>query len=276
MCILHKWLIQPYSERCPIISITSTSVHKPRPYLALTFTTLGLVVFLGAVGTISYLLGFPGYLPLAAAYIPLTAVIVISLSVRRRWHTTGFRPVDVTRSGAMTASVLVAALPIGVIVSSGGFAANGTQILQFAGLALLVGFVEEAIFRGVLLRLFASHSGWVGVVATSVGFAVAHSAAALSPDQSLTVSVTTIVFAFLFGVIAATLVRLSGSIWPAIALHATFDFVGFVLTPRSAEITNIVSIAVAAALTLILIRISRQRATPPPIEGSETWSPLPL
>jgi membrane protease YdiL (CAAX protease family) len=276
MCILGKQLIQPYSERCLIISTTSAPVRRPRPYLALTLTTIGLVVFLGAVGTISYLLGFPGYLPLAAAYIPLTAAIIISLSVRRRWHATGFCPVDMKRSGVRTAMVLVAALPIGVIVSSGGFAANGMQIIEFAGLALLVGFVEETIFRGILLPLFTSRSPWVGVVATSVGFAVAHSAAALSPDQSLAVSITTVVFAFLFGVIAATLVRKTGSIWTAIALHATFDFVGFVLTPRSVEITNTVSIVVAAALILILVRASRQRTGAPRLEGSETKAPLPL
>lgn len=172
---------------------------------------------------------------------------------------------DLKQSGAVTAIVLVAALPIGVIVSSAGFAANGIQILQFAGLALLVGFVEEAIFRGILLRLFASRGPWVGVIATSVGFAVSHSAAALSPDQSLTVSITTVLFAFPFGMVAATLVRITGSIWPAITLHTTFDFVGFVLTAHSAEITNAVNIAVAVALILILIliRISGQQAKLP-------------
>lgn len=192
------------------------------------------------------------------------------MSVRRRWRATGFRPVDLKQSGTVMAIVLVAALPIGVIVSSAGFAANGIQILQFAGLALLVGFVEETIFRGILLRLFAARSPWVGIVATSVGFAVAHSAAALSPDQSLTVSITTVIFAFLFGMVAATLVRITGSIWPAIALHITFDFVGFVLTPHSAEITNAASIAVAVVLMLILTRISRQQAKPP--HGGMVWS----
>ncbi len=238
----------------------STSNRTSRPYLALFLTTLGLIVFLGAVGTVSYLLGFTGYLPLAAAFIPLAIACVIFLTFRHSWRAAGFRPVAMTHPFAVPAVVLVAALPIAVFACSNRFSASGVAILEFAGLALLVGFVEETIFRGILLRAFASHGAIVGVVATSVGFAVAHAAAALSPDQSLGTSVSTIVFAFLFGVIASLLVRMTDSIWPAIALHATFDFAGFVLHARSAAITDLVTIVVAAALVVILVFTSRRRA----------------
>ena len=239
---------------------TSSFLRKPRPYLALVLTTVGLIIFLGAVGTISYLFGLTGYLPLAAAFIPLAAAIAVGLTVRRSWRVTGFRAVDAKRSGAKAAMVLVAALPIAVIVASNGFATPCLATLEFAGLAILVAFVEEAIFRGILLRSFSSRAPWVGVVATSLGFAAAHSAAALSPDQSITESITTIVFAFIFGVIACTLVRMTGSLWPAITLHATFDFAGFVLVPRSAEVTDLASVAVAAVLALILVLMGRRHA----------------
>ncbi|MDO5752474.1 CPBP family intramembrane glutamic endopeptidase [Arthrobacter sp.] len=240
------------------MSTTSSLVQKTRPYLALLLTTAGLVVFLGAVGTVSYLLGFTGYLPLVAAFIPLAAATAIGLTMRRSWRVTGFRRIETRRPGAATAMVLVAALPIAVIVSSNGVDAPGVGILAFAGLAILVGFVEESIFRGILLRLFSARAPWVGVVATSVGFAVAHSAAALSPEQSITESLATIVFAFFFGVIACTLVRMTGSIWPAIALHVAFDFSGFVLVPRSAEVTDLVSVAVAAVLAVVLVLVARR------------------
>ena len=232
--------------------------RTPRPYLALILTTLGLIVFLAAVGTVSYLLGFTGYLPLAAAFIPLAIALGIFLSVRQSWRATGFRPVAKTYPGVLKAIVLVAALPIAVIVCSDGVNASGAAIIEFAGLALLVGFVEETIFRGILLRAFASHNAIVGFVATSIGFAVAHSAAAISPNQSIATTLNTIVFAFLFGVIASFLVRMTDSICPAIALHATFDFAGFVFHPRSATITDLVSIVLAAALVVILILISRR------------------
>lgn len=237
-----------------------TSSRTSRPYLALVVTTLGLIVFLGAVGTVSYLLGFTGYLPLAAAFIPLAIALALFLTIRQSWRSTGFRPVATTNPGAMIAIVLVAALPIAVAACSNGFSASGVAILIFAGLALLVGFVEETIFRGILLRAFASHNATAGILATSIGFAVAHSAAALSPDQSLATTLNTIVFAFLFGVIASILVRMTTSIWPVIAVHATFDFAGFVLHSRSAAVTDLVSILVAAALVVILLLISRRHA----------------
>ena len=249
-----------------------TSVRKPRPYLALTLTTIGLVAFLGAVGTVSYLLGFSGYLPLAAAFIPLAIALAVSLTVRRTWRATGFRPLSLTRSSAILSIILVAVLPIAVIGCSTGIGSSGVTIVEFAGLALLVGFVEETIFRGILLRAFASHRAMVGVVATSIGFAVAHSAAALSPDQTLVESIGAILFAFLFGVIASLVVRMTDSIWPAIALHATFDFAGFVLIARSAVVTDLVSILVAAALVVILVFISRHRTEPlAQVAPSNAW-----
>ncbi len=236
----------------------TTSARTPHPHLALILATVGLVVFLGAVGTVSYLLGFTGYLPLAAGFLPLAAAVTIGLTLRRSWRATGFRPVHIKRRGAPAAILLVVALPIVVISCSSGLAASGVRIVESAGLAVLVGFVEETIFRGVLLRAFASRGTVVAIVATSIGFAVAHSAAALSPDQSLAASLGTVGFAFLFGVIAALLVRITDSIWPAIALHATFDFAGFVLTPRSSGVTDLATIAVAAALAVTLVLISRR------------------
>lgn len=214
------------------------------------------------MGTVSYLLGFTGYLPLAAAFIPLAIALALFLTVRHSWRATGFRPVAITHPETPLAIVLVTALPIAVIACADGASASGTALLEFAGLALLVGFVEETIFRGILLRAFASHSATVGVVATSIGFAIAHSAGAISPNQSLTTTLNTIVFAFLFGVIASFLVRTTASIWPAIALHTTFDFTGFVLHPRSAAITDFASIVAAAALAVILVLISRRHTQP--------------
>lgn len=234
------------------------STRTPRPYLALVTITLALIVLLGAVGTLAYLAGLGGYAPLTFAYVPLTVVIAILLTARGDWRSVGFRRVRLGRPRAITSMVLAALLPIAVVACSSGLAMSGVSTFGLLGLALLVAFVEETLFRGILLRLFATRGATQAVIATSIGFALAHSATGLSPDQSVGTTIETIVFAFLFGVIAALLVRTTGCIWPAIGLHATFDLAGFVLTPRSSALTDAVSIAVAALVVIALLVLGRR------------------
>ena len=74
-----------------------------------------------------------------------------------------------------------------------------------------------------------------------------------------------VAFAFLFGIVAALFIDTTGSIWPAIILHAGFDTVWFILTPRSPVLTDLVSIAVCAALAVLLENLRRlaSAAAPP-------------
>ena len=239
--------------------------HAPRaarPYLTLIGITVGLVVLLGAVGTICFMLGLSGYAPLAFGYIPIALVIALLVSRRHAWAVVGFRPARLD-CPALWAIVLASTLPLAVVLGAESVAASGAELLMFAGFALLVAFVEEVLFRGVLFNAFRSRGPIVSILVPSLGFALAHTVTALSPDQDSLAMLRTVIFAFAFGVIAALLVRLTSSIWPAIALHAVFDFVGFIVVPRSSTVSDIVSIAlalvVAAALIVIASRVGYQR-----------------
>ena len=230
----------------------ASSYHRPggRWYM-LVGVTLSLVLIMGATGTVAYLAGLTGYAPLALAFAPITLVLAIIFHWRRSWSRLGFRR-PLTTPSARTV-LLVALLPVVVVSLSMGTEMGALSVAGFAALALLVAFVEESLFRGVLLRAFAS-SGWIrAVIATSAAFALAHSVTAISPDADLAGVARTVLFAFLFGIVAALSTLLTNSILPAIALHAAFDFAGFILTPRSVAITDTVSIALCAALAVLLV-----------------------
>ena len=255
-----------YSQRPVALTRTETRSptlsHTPRParpYLMLVGITLGLVVLLGAVGTICFMLGLSGYAPLAFGYIPIALVIAMLASTRRAWGTMGFSRVRLNRT-ALWALVLASSLPLAVVLGAGGVSASGTELLMFAGMAVLVAFVEEALFRGVLFAAFRTRGPVVAVVAPSIGFALAHTVTALSPEQGSLAMVRTVVFACAFGVIAALLVCLTSSIWPAIALHAVFDFVGFIVIPRSSEISDLISIALAFVVAAALVVMTSRAA----------------
>jgi hypothetical protein len=205
---------------------------------------------MGVTGTVAYLAGLTGYTPLVMAFAPITVALAIILSVRHDWAALGFR----TPRHRLPWSVLLltAALPLIGIILSSGVHVTPPAVLGFAILALLVGFVEETLFRGVLLRAFASSGVVRSTAVTAVAFALAHTITAISPDADIAAVARTVVFALFFGIAAALLTTWTASLLPAVMLHAIFNFVGFVFTPRSAVLTDFVSIVICVALAASL------------------------
>ncbi|WP_329086308.1 MULTISPECIES: CPBP family intramembrane glutamic endopeptidase [unclassified Streptosporangium] len=84
-------------------------------------------------------------------------------------------------------------------------------ILTFAFLAVLTPLGEEFLFRGVVTNALLRYGPVVGVLSSSVVFALFH---------GINLAMTT---ALVVGIIAAEVMRRSGSIWPAVALHAVHN-----------------------------------------------------
>lgn len=94
---------------------------------------------------------------------------------------------------------------------------------------LFVGFSEELMFRGVMLRSFRTRfSVWPAVILTSLAFGAVHSLNIFTTGevaQSLIQSCA----AALSGLIFMAMRLRSGSIWPAMLLHGIWDFATFTL-----------------------------------------------
>ena len=219
-------------------------------WLLLIGITLGLVVVMGVTGTVAYLAGLTGYAPLVLAYAPIAVAVAIIVSVRHDWVALGFRTTG--RRLPWGVLLLTAMLPLAGIVFSAGVHTAPPAVLGFAMLAILVGFVEETLFRGILLRAFASSGLVASTAVTALAFALAHTVTAISPDADAAAVARTVGFALVFGVAAALLTTWTASLLPAIILHAAFDFVGFVFTPGSAVLTDFVSIVICVALAVCL------------------------
>ncbi|WP_436761409.1 CPBP family intramembrane glutamic endopeptidase [Streptosporangium sp. V21-05] len=80
-------------------------------------------------------------------------------------------------------------------------------ILTIAFLSVLTPIGEEFLFRGVVANALLRYGPVVGVLSSSIVFALFH---------GINIAMTT---AFVVGVIAAEVMRRSGSIWPAVAVH---------------------------------------------------------
>lgn len=80
-------------------------------------------------------------------------------------------------------------------------------ILTFAFLSVLTPIGEEFLFRGVIANALLRYGPVVGVLSSSVVFALFHGINIVFPT------------ALVVGIIAAGVMRRSGSIWPAVAVH---------------------------------------------------------
>lgn len=80
-------------------------------------------------------------------------------------------------------------------------------VLTFVFLAVLTPVGEELFFRGVITNALLRHGPVIGVLASSVVFALFHGINLALPS------------ALVVGIIAAELMRRSGSIWPAVLVH---------------------------------------------------------
>lgn len=229
-----------------------------RAVLTTAWVTGALVVAMGAAGTIGYLAGLEGYAPLVLALAPFAAVLVVRLTRRRTWARTGFVRPDLSRAGARTAVALAALLPVTVAATARPVDAAPVHVAGLLALAGLVAFVEETLFRGLLPARFPRTRPVLALVVPTVAFALAHAVTAASPDQPAGATVRTIAFALAFGLLAALLTRRTASIWPAVVLHATFDTLSFLVTPRDTVTTDVLLIVLAAGGAAVLIAQGRR------------------
>lgn len=85
--------------------------------------------------------------------------------------------------------------------------------------AIMPGFMEELLFRGILFRWIEEFGGsWAALVATSALFGLAH---ILNPNATWFSSVSIAIFA---GILLGGAYMLTRSLWMPIGLHAAWNF----------------------------------------------------
>jgi membrane protease YdiL (CAAX protease family) len=116
-------------------------------------------------------------------------------------------------------------IPIALRIVGIDYASYATGVVATTfGVGLLVGFTEELLYRGIVVKILrdGGHREWTVAVVSSGLFALSHSVNLLSGQPVLTVALT-VVFTFGFGLMMYLVMRVTGSIvWP-MALHALTD-----------------------------------------------------
>jgi hypothetical protein len=173
----------------------------------------------------------------------LAALAVVLLTAMRSWTTVGFRALPRLSDLRLYWIPLLPVLPVVVSASVGMSRLRFEEVLFFVILACLIGFVEEAFFRGLLLQALAPRGLWKAAVLSSIIFGVLHLLNLLfGADPAATLIQTVYATAMGFGFAAVTL--RTGSLWPLVAIHAAIDFAGFV-TSQGTVIGSVTSTDIA-------------------------------
>ena len=133
--------------------------------------------------------------------------------------------------------------------------------LNLVLVAVFAGIGEELLFRGVLQRLFIKlfKNPWAGILVTAFIFSAIH------------LQFYGFIPRFILGILLGLIYWYSGSLWPAIIAHFTYDALGVVLiwfNPAFAEqdsgaisLGKTLLAAISLALVMIIVILMKKRST---------------
>jgi uncharacterized protein len=274
--IVENRLVTPPAQ--PASSMGSVALLKllvaRHPYATTLFFLVYWLALLLALGRllapVYRSISLPFLVYEAISELLLALIVALPIALLRWWPETGM-----TR-GINGRGLLICLIPI-VLIAGPSFlglpaiigSASGLVLVTALILSLLVGFAEEGMFRGVILSCLLPRGIWPAVLLSAFFFASTHLINLLS-GASLGYVFAQMVLAFGIGVLFAALRLRTGSIWPAIVLHAAHDVVGLAYlgmnpasmsaTPSSAAIVvNGVFCLLALLIAAILLRPRQTR-----------------
>ncbi len=209
------------------------------------------------------MVGIAGALKQADAEMITAGVLLAYIGLLGWWREVGF--VRVNRGGwkfllpIFLLVVLILGIALAFSKESGWFLGflGPLQLMQLLGVMLLLGFVEEGIFRGVLFYGLSTRlTPFFTVLVTALVFGAFHMVnvfVGAPVDASFFQSI----HAFAMGFLYASLRLRLGAVWPLMILHALWDASLFVMqtnlhlaAPNSGGATLISALIVAAPAML--------------------------
>lgn len=204
---------------------SKASFSYRRPFLAVVIIELLLLLAVMAAGTYATIRKLDYTSPVLISFLPIALVLIVYFTWRRKWGAYGFRSLR-----SIPGKEWIYYLPLAVIVivlATQGFQAMTPQsVLYFLFFTLLVGFVEETVYRGLILNILLKKGAATAVITSSVLFAITHAANALS-GQSAADTAVQIVYSLLIGASLALLMVKHRNIIPLIVFHFLHNFIQF-------------------------------------------------
>jgi membrane protease YdiL (CAAX protease family) len=150
----------------------------------------------------------------------LALLLASGFTIRETWRDNGFAGGLQLRWWRALWPVWLVAIPILALCAG---QRTATEHLLTLALCVFVGFTEEAIFRGIMLRNLMPGGTRSAIVWQAVWFGALHLSGALS-GYDMRMVLLVVAQAFAIGLVFAWVRLASASIWPAMIAHSFFDY----------------------------------------------------
>ncbi|UQZ34510.1 CPBP family intramembrane metalloprotease [Paenibacillus sp. PK3_47] len=244
-----------FSQKRPVLTVVIIEV-------LLTFALIAA----GAYVTMNEL----EYSPALFAFIPIALALVLYMTLKRKWGYLGFRPLSTipSENRKYYAPLLIILL---IILLKGFQDISISEVMYYLAFTLLVGFVEETLYRGLIFKTLLAKGVTTAVITSSILFSVTHMLNAIG-GQSVPQTVLQVVYALLIGAVLVLLMLKNNNILPLIFFHFIHNFIQFVGNANSSTLSgydlliDLLILAVLAAHCFWLILSFRKPASSIPVK----------
>lgn len=184
--------------------------------------------------------------------IPLAIGLFIYIISKKKWDHYFFR--NINKDSILIASPLLLVLCIILFSTKGLNTESFTNLLlMFLMQMFIVAFIEETVFRGIMLRMLLAKGTFTAIWITSILFGVTHSLQLLG-GQSVEDTIIQIVYALLVGLVLSLLIIDGQSIILTILFHGFNNFFNFMGNVESSMMSGSIIIFVLLVYTIFLWR----------------------
>ncbi|MBI6861921.1 CPBP family intramembrane glutamic endopeptidase [Lysinibacillus fusiformis] len=182
--------------------------------------------------------------------VPLALGLFIYIALKKNWQMYFFHPIQ--KNHLLMILPLLFVLGI-ILVSTKGLNLTSISDLIFMFLmqVLIVAFIEETIFRGLMVRMLLAKGAFTAVFISSLLFGITH-ALQLLGGQSLEDTIIQIIYALLVGLVLSLLILDGQSIIITILFHGFNNFFNFMGNVESPTLSGYLIILVLFVYMLVL------------------------
>lgn len=190
--------------------------QSKKPLLSSFLAMIGLVGVLFIAGMISAVTRFATNATFMIAFAIVAVVQVVFMTKNGRWKQYGFSVnSDLSNFPVIVPLFLIAVVPLLAGVDS---SIGVQQIIYILIYMLIVAFVEEVLYRGVILNHLKQKSTNYAIFGSAIMFSISHLITAVG-GKSISEVLFQVALAFVMGMILAITVISTGNIYICIAYH---------------------------------------------------------
>lgn len=184
--------------------------------------------------------------------IPLAIGLFLLIASKKKWNHYFFR--NINKNSILIVSPLILILCLILFSTQGlSFDSYTDLLLMFLMQLLIVAFIEETVFRGIMLRILLAKGTFTAVWISSILFGVTHSLQLIG-GQSLEDTLIQIVYALLVGLVLSLLIMDGQSIILTILFHGFNNFFNFMGNEESSILSASIIIFMLVVYTISLWR----------------------